>query len=351
MNTNYNDEETRFEEKQNENVNETPKETAEENEDTQLEETTDEEEVVEEATVEEEKEKSSVDKKKLGKEMAIGAGSGLLIGGLSTFLMGMKADPKQEEPTNHKEELSHPEWVDDKVPVATGVNDEMSFGQAFAAARQEVGPGGCFEWRGQLYGTYTAEEWNKMSPEERHEYASHFSWNKIDSHDSPVHKEEPVAVHHDDPDDEIEVISVEHPNEPTVAQHNEPQENHVTPGHGPQVVEVNDPEPSPNPDPAPANDPEIEIIGVVHDEETGANIGGMLVDGQEVVLVDVDNDIVFDYMVVDANHNGKIDEGEVIDISDQNLTVNDLGGFTNPNDGLMANDDNLGLDESNPIEC
>ena len=54
--------------------------------------------------------------------------------------------------------------------IASGINDEMSFGEAFAAARAEVGAGGIFEWHGQVFGTYYGNEWNAMSPEEHDQY-------------------------------------------------------------------------------------------------------------------------------------------------------------------------------------
>jgi hypothetical protein len=57
-----------------------------------------------------------------------------------------------------------------ELNTATKVNDEMSFSQAFAAARNEVGPGGVFVWHGQLYGTYYKEEWDAMTPEQKAEY-------------------------------------------------------------------------------------------------------------------------------------------------------------------------------------
>lgn len=44
------------------------------------------------------------------------------------------------------------------APHAHNVNDNMSFDQAFAAARQETGAGGIFVWKGQLYGTFQANE-------------------------------------------------------------------------------------------------------------------------------------------------------------------------------------------------
>lgn len=336
MNTNYNDEETRFD-----NVNNAPENT---NEETQFEpeateQATEGEEIVEESSDNQDGEKKGSVLKKMG----VGAGAGLLIGGVTTVLMGMKADDHKED--NHKDELTHPEWVDDKIPVATTVNDDMSFGQAFAAAREEVGPGGCFEWRGQLYGTYTADEWNHMSDAEKAEYASHFSWNQIDSSSSQVHHNQQNLAQNND--DDIPVVSVDHENKPSLAQNDEThtEEGHTPDNGGEEVVAVVDPAGTVPPE------PEIEIIGVIHDDETGANIGGMLVDNQEVVLIDVDNDITFDYMVVDANADGIIQENEIVDISGQNLTVNDLGGFTNPADGMLTNDSTSNFDDDVPVDC
>lgn len=40
------------------------------------------------------------------------------------------------------------------------VSDEMSFSEAFASAREELGPGGVFAWHGQYYNTFYAEELN-----------------------------------------------------------------------------------------------------------------------------------------------------------------------------------------------
>ena len=56
------------------------------------------------------------------------------------------------------------------VPSATTVNDGMSFREAFAAARGELGPGGVFEWRGHHFNTYLQSEWNGMSSAEKNEF-------------------------------------------------------------------------------------------------------------------------------------------------------------------------------------
>ncbi len=44
------------------------------------------------------------------------------------------------------------------APHASSPDDDMSFSEAFAAAREEVGPGGVFMWHGNAYNTFYAEE-------------------------------------------------------------------------------------------------------------------------------------------------------------------------------------------------
>lgn len=278
------------------------------------------------------------------KQAAKGAATGLLIGSVSTFFMGMKSahdsiddtNGKDEE-GNHKEELSHPEWVDDDISVATSVDDDMSFSEAFAAARAEVGAGGCFEWHGNLYGTYYADEWNQMTAEQRAEWGDHFSWNHIDHSQSNVaqhsttaqHKTTDATAHTAASDDDIEVVSVNH-NENNNFDHNSHNVHQTSSEVGGE-----------------SGEPEIEILGVFHDDDTNANLGGMNIDGQGVILIDVDNDLTFDYMASDSNNDGHIDQSEMVDIQDQNITVADLGGFTNSSDDLYASND--GPDYSNDM--
>lgn len=80
----------------------------------------------------------------------------------------------------HHHDLLHPVWIDAEVPVAFSPSDHMSFSQAFASARAEVGPGGCFAWRGGIYGTYYYDEWHNMSSADKAIFAGHFDWNYID---------------------------------------------------------------------------------------------------------------------------------------------------------------------------
>ena len=71
---------------------------------------------------------------------------------------------------------------------------------------------------------------------------------------------------------------------------------------------------------------DIQILGVTQDISTGYNVGHLSVDGEEVVVIDVDGDMVFDSVVVDLNHDGDITSDEIIDISQHSLSLDDISG-------------------------
>jgi hypothetical protein len=58
------------------------------------------------------------------------------------------------------EESPQQSWNPNTAPMASSgtVNDNMSFSEAFSAAREELGAGGVFAWQGQYYNTFYAEE-------------------------------------------------------------------------------------------------------------------------------------------------------------------------------------------------
>lgn len=72
-------------------------------------------------------------------------------------------------PENHEESVVIKIHTD--APIAEGVTDDMSFGEAFKTSRMEVGAGGIFEWRGNLYNTYYKEEWDAMGANDKAEFA------------------------------------------------------------------------------------------------------------------------------------------------------------------------------------
>lgn len=67
------------------------------------------------------------------------------------------------------------------------------------------------------------------------------------------------------------------------------------------------------------------------DGEHDSIIGSASVNGQAVYFIDVDGqDNEFELMVTDANGNQQIDEGEVVDISDQHMSVSHLRKWLKP---------------------
>lgn len=58
-----------------------------------------------------------------------------------------------------------------EVLVDTTTNrDGMTFEEAFADARGDMGPGNYFEWHGNLYNTFFQDEWEGMSPREHQDF-------------------------------------------------------------------------------------------------------------------------------------------------------------------------------------
>lgn len=325
MNTNYDDEATRYQDTDNEG--------------TQYEESPTTEQDNNDNRPVDEVEVKSV-KKSGWRRATAGAASGLIIGSAATVLMGMKSadtdttEDDSQEDDNHRDTLSNPEWVDDDIQVATTVSDDMSFNEAFATARAEVGPGGCFEWHGNVYATYTAEEWNGMTAEQRADYNDHFSWNHTGHSSHNVAQHSTTANHNHtaqaytstDADDEIEIVSVNHGDDSDRVAPQDPLSESPDDIQGLQTVSTD-------------TEPEVMVLGVTHDDESGANIGAIGVDGQQVILIDVDGNMEFDYMASDLNGNGQYDENEVVDIADGRITVNDLGGFTDATDNMLATND------------
>ena len=272
----------------------------------------------EETETSDNKDNAAKGEKPIWKKVAVGAGSGIFLGSAAT-LLSASAPLGHAEGENAEEEGSetHPEWTDGEVSVASSVSDDMSFSEAFTAARNEVGSGGVFEWHGNIYSTFTEDEWNGMTAEQIDEYGSHFSWHSDNSSTetaSSTHSS--TSSHSAHATDEVEVSEV------TQASHTEEV----------AVVDV---------------DPEVEVLGVVHDEESGANIAGLAVDGQEVVLIDVNGDETFDIMGADVNGDQQLSQDEIVDISGQNLTVNDLGGISNPDGSLYASNNSNEIDYTN----
>lgn len=259
------------------------------------------------------------------KEITIGGVSGILLGGAGSFAATAATLNNTDEVLDENAEENNETQSEENVAteeaahvvahgnVASGVNDNMSFNEAFAAARSEVGAGGCFVWHGNVYGTYYASEWNAMSPAQRDEFVSQTTG--VDTSHSHA-----TYAHH------------------STASHTQTAQ-HVTP----EKEETGE------------DDMAVEILGVEqvqHEDGSVSNIGAASINGQAVYFIDVDGqDGEFELMATDLNANGSLEENEITDISDQHMQVSQFqelaqasgngGGTGNEVEDYYASNDNL----------
>ena len=223
------------------------------------------------------------------RNVVISGVAGIALGGVGAALASATTAEVEDaqEPTVNENAPQIPE----NIPMSNSVNDDMSFGEAFAAARHDVGSGGVFVWHGGTYGTYYQDEWAALTPEQRSEFSNQFG--SASTHHAEHHiQEQPVEA---------------------------------------QVVESTEPVATENGD-------NVEVLGVVHDARLDADVAVLEVYEQKVVLVDTDHDTNFDVAIADLNHDGQITSNEIADISDQGITVEGLGGYTDPNANLYTTD-------------
>ncbi|WP_131395880.1 hypothetical protein [Gramella sp. KN1008] len=103
-------------------------------------------------------------------------------------------DDGKESRQNEIEGNTEEGCIDVEIPTsmkfATGINEEMSFKEAYESARNEVGKEGFFNWKGNSYHTLTKEEWDSLSEEERASISeriqenSNFEFTKIRDEDN-----------------------------------------------------------------------------------------------------------------------------------------------------------------------
>lgn len=114
-----------------------------------------------------------------------GVGAAGIAGGIGLSAMASADDAKESADLAERHTVKP---VGD-VKVAE-VNDDMSFSEAFASARKQVGAGGVFEWRGKQYGTYYKTEWDSMSQAEKDRYAANvFGTSSSKSSTTPIQEQ------------------------------------------------------------------------------------------------------------------------------------------------------------------
>lgn len=256
---------------------------------------------------------------------------GVLVGGVPGIIFGVAGTLATEEVAAATESENADDThsggsgvesaaatVHDVAPVATGVNDDMSFSDAFAAARTEVGPGGVFSWHGQVYGTYYKSEWDSLSDEQRQEYSQSVAQTQVHPEPYTPQPSDPEIVEVDQPTVEDSVHDIQQDTQ------EEMQSEEVT----------LEPE-------ADAEELEVEIIGVTQMEDEGGEIydeGVGSMDGHDAAFLDLEGDGEVDTVIIDENDNGEVDEGDY-DAGDSGISVSDMIAMAD--DGGAPEDDGL----------
>lgn len=165
----------------------------------------------------------------------------------------------------------------------------QSFREAFQAARAELGAGGVFRWHGNIYNTYTKDEWNAMTTEEKNLFAQ-----RVKPEVSPADIDTNEIVKAESVDEDVQVASVQ-------------QEDYEAKA---QVV-------AETPASTNGDDDDVRVIGygdINLVDGRSVTVEELEINGQRVAVIDVDKDGVGDFAMSDLNHNHHADEGEVIDL-------------------------------------
>jgi hypothetical protein len=229
--------------------------------------------------------------KETWKPVTIGGLTGILMGAGTMFGIQATASVGNEEPMSANEGFK----------VAT-VDDSMSFNHAFESARAQVGAGGVFTWRGNIFNTYTADEWKAMSNDEKRLFAEQVK-PEIPAADVDTKQiAENTSAEPDSQDlevgDDVQIVAEQQHN--TEVNNNYEAQLQAT-SWNQLAQEEND----------------VRVVGFKDIEiGKGRSITMQEVDinGQRVAVIDVDKDGDPDFAMTDLNHNYQMDEGEVIDL-------------------------------------
>lgn len=242
------------------------------------------------------------------KLVTLGGVSGVLMGAGSLYTGQIVA---KELESDNKEDSSSIDSAENGLKVAD-VDQEMSFGQAFAAARAEVGPGGVFHWHGGIYNTYTEAEWNAMTVEQKHNFAQQVK-PEISADEVPT------------PTDANTHIIVEH---------------HVY--HHDSNYSTNDVQ-------------TIEDVQEANQQATNADsdvhiVGYGEVRGHSAVALDMDGDSQADVAIIDVDDSGDISNPDVIVDKQGNMaTIGELANANDPN--LTTSNDNPDIADGSQAEA
>lgn len=203
------------------------------------------------------------------KKVGIGGVTGILVGAGAMFAGKAFAGNGDDSSTEQG------------LPKQANVTEGQSFSDAFNEARAQVGPGGVFSWHGRLYNTYTEEEWDAMSAEEKHQFAQAVA-PQVNAHDAYAQTTS----------EDVHVAST-HTHTHTTAN---VVDHHAGGGTAtPASHTAHNDEPAPS-----SNDDDVHVVGVAQ------------VNGHTAVALDLTDNGEADVAIIDINDNNKIDEADLV---------------------------------------
>ena len=227
---------------------------------------------------------------------AAGVASGVVF---TSMASGDDADQTTQADAAHAAHTAVPAG---DVKVAE-VSDDMSFDEAFASARKQVGAGGVFEWRGKLYGTYYKNEWDAMSQADKDQYAA----NVFGTPQAKVHNENiQEQPRKDMPEDAEQNTNVQKVSDQTNNQQDRAEAGSDEGGR--------------------YNIQQVYGVRIVTDNNGNPmTMVEAKVNGHNAILCDINQDDKIDAMVIDANDDGQITEDEIIPVPQGSVLVSELG--------------------------
>lgn len=246
--------------------------------------------------------------------VVIGGVSGIALGGVMAEAIAITSHKSCNEENGETAltEVDGFALVDNSIPVAQ-VSDTMSFSDAFNSAHGQVGPGGVFVWHGQVYSTFTEDEWNCMTYVERKEFGSHIHIQYDES--SLVSSQSTVQTPHIE-ENSSSILQQEEYNgaqEPQEALAQQSINTIGIPVKNENVIDGVSPV-----------GPKVEVLSyeTVSNENGGQlDIAVVSVDGKEMGVYDINQDGTADLLAVDANNNQRIEDNEIHDISSEGLSM------------------------------
>lgn len=234
-----------------------------------------------------------------------GGTAGILVGAGAMF--AANAFGKEQE---HGQQNDADAQQPDEVKVAK-VDDDMSFTDAFNAARAEVGPGGVFRWHGRLYSTYNEDEWNNLSDADKAEFAQAIR--------PEVRADEIVA----------ERMSEEHPDvvQTQTASHDVHETAVDTASDDVAVA-------------SPSSASEDMAVNATNQQAQGTDDGDVhivgygTVEGHQAAAIDLTGNGEADVAVIDVNDNGQLDDPDVVVDREGNAAT--IGQLAQAQDGQDA---------------